>query len=426
MTKKFIFFVSLLIAVLIQSCDSNPNVTASKIPMIDLESAVGSGKVFNLSDVATEIRYIPLETKKESLISNVNKIYFENDRIYLFTNNNIVIFDSNGKHLLTFDRRGNGPQEYNYISSNDVDPHNSNILLHAFCSDQTASILTYSPEGTLLSRYLSDSIQNVLNTKFFKLDDNKFIIKYPISIVDSVEAYAKVFDSSGTVVKRLYKPKLDYYKKKYDRLIELSGKNGVMFALEKNYRVYPLAYRYKEFLRFFFYENDTIFSIDRSLNYSPVYVVNFGKYKNPEEFDGHYSKGDHISLERGICYETDNFILMEFNLRSFAHEPLETVSPNGKGSSKNTKSFALYDKNSGELTLMNTPMPAKPGFKEDFESGPPFFPSCLSSEMYAISIIYPDKLKSFAQSNPVSPKLKSIANNLNEFDNPVVVLVKMK
>jgi hypothetical protein len=75
---------------------------------------------------------------------------------------------------------------------------------------------------------------------------------------------------------------------------------------------------------------------------------------------------------------------------------------------------------------MNAPIPAKPGFKEDFEYGPPFFPSYLSSQLYAISIIYPDKLKSFTDSNPVSAKLKSIAQNLKEFDNPVVVLVKMK
>ena len=424
---KNIFRILILTAVVaMNGCKSQTDTQPTELPVIDLESAIGSGKIFNLSDVATEIKYVPLETNKESLISNVNRIYYEKDRIYLFTTNNIVIFDSNGKHLLTFDRRGNGPQEYNYISSNDVDPHSGNILLHAFCSDQTASILTYSPEGTLLSRYLSDSIQNVLNTKFFKLDDNKFIIKYPISIIDTVEAYAKVFDSSGTIVQRLYKPKLDYYKRKYDRIIEISGKNGVKFNFEKNYRIYPLGYRYREFLRFFFYENDTIFSIDRSLNYSPVYVINFGKYKNPEEFDGHHSKGDHISLERGTCYETDNFILAEFNLRNFAHEPLETMFPNGKGTSKNTKSFALYDKSSGKLTLMNTPIPAKPGFKEDFEYGPPFFPSYLSSQMYAISIIYPDKLKSFADSNPVSAKLKSIAQNLKEFDNPVVVLVKMK
>ncbi|PKO98458.1 MAG: hypothetical protein CVU13_09880 [Bacteroidetes bacterium HGW-Bacteroidetes-8] len=431
MTKRLTFFVSVLIASLIQSCDSNPNVTASKIPVIDLESAIGSGRVFNLSDVATEIRYIPLETNDNSMMSDYLSVVYEKGMFYVISFKNFIIFDSCGKHLKTFNRTGRGPDEYMGFKSYDVDPKTGNILLTAFCQDQAFSLLSYSVDGKLEDKYSLNSTGRSMSDISFRCLDDKILTTFSVSIEDTTEVYAQVQDLTGNILKSVNKPSLKDFNDAYTNLPSpVVQKNGMSFSTSyttrSTMRIPPRAYRYEDKMRIFLSLSDTIFTIDTALNYTPFLAINYGKYKNPSELGSNITKGEHVSISSNLFFETGSLILTQFNLRSFAHDPFEIPTQNGKGTSKNTKSFALYDKNSGELTLMNTPMPAKPGFKEDFESGPPFFPSYLSSEMYAISIIYPDKLKSFAQSNPVSPKLKSIANNLKEFDNPVVVLVKMK
>ena len=426
MTRNVSIILCVIIVSIIHACGSDPNVKSGKIPVIDIESAVGSGQVINLSDVATEIRYIPLETRDSSLLSEMPKIIYENGRFYSISNKNIIVFDSSGRYMKTLDRMGRGPQEYLSILSANIDPKSGDISMYADCPDQKLSVLTYSLQGELLSRHLSDSIRMGVPNNFLKRDDNKLLFSYNVSISDSVQPYATIYDTSGIVLKKLFKPKLDYYKRIYNDLSNKVDDKGFLLDVKAFKRIAPHSFKYKKSTRFFFFENDTIFSLDSSLNYNPLYVFNFGKYKDIEGFDGKKSKGKHIDLNGGKIIETNNLLMMQFNLRDFAHEPYDFVNPNGKRSPKNTCSYALYNKKSGKLTLMNVPIPAKPGFNEDFELGPPFFPMYLSADMYAISIIYPAKLKAFADSYPVSPKLKAIADKLKEEDNPVIIMVKMK
>jgi len=426
MTRNVFIILCVIIVSIIHSCGSDPNVKSGKIPVIDIESAVGSGQIINLSDIATEIRYIPLETSDSSLLPEMPKIVYEKGRFYSISYENIIVFDSSGRYMKTFDRRGRGPQEYLFILSAYINPQSGDISMYADCPDQKLSVLTYSLQGELLSRHLSDSIKMGAPNHFIKRDGNKLLFSYNVSISDSLKPYATIYDTSGTVLKKLFKPKLDYYKRVYDNLSKMTNSEGFHIDKKAMKIINPLSFRYKESTRFFFFENDTIFSLDSALNYNPLYVFNYGKYKNIEEFDGKKAKGEHINLNNGDLYETDEFLMMQFNLRDYAHEPFDFVYPNGKRSPKNTCNYALFNKKSGKLTLMNAPIPAKPGFKEDFELGPPFYPGYISSDMYAFYVIYPAKLKAFADAYPVSPKLKAIADNLKEEDNPVVVMAKMK
>lgn len=51
--------------------------------IIPVESTVGSGQVLNLSDYASSIEYIPLETNDSVLIGKIEQIGFEKDLIFL-------------------------------------------------------------------------------------------------------------------------------------------------------------------------------------------------------------------------------------------------------------------------------------------------------------------------------------------------------
>lgn len=80
--------------------------------VIDVGSDIGKGRVVDLSEIASDITYIPLETTSDSFSSGSPVVIFENDRIYVRGAKVIKVFDKSGKYLFTFDRRGRGPEEY--------------------------------------------------------------------------------------------------------------------------------------------------------------------------------------------------------------------------------------------------------------------------------------------------------------------------
>lgn len=87
---------------------------------IDLFSKPESALV-NLSDLALDIEYIPLQTTKKSLIKFIQKVVIREDRIYIQDNViEIMCFDKQGKFIYKLDKTGRGPGEYNYLVDFDI------------------------------------------------------------------------------------------------------------------------------------------------------------------------------------------------------------------------------------------------------------------------------------------------------------------
>ncbi len=71
----------------------------------------------SISDIFESIELIPLETSRTSLIKDIEKIRFFEDKCYVFDKSQAVlfIFDYQGKYLDKIDKIGKGPGEYSYI-----------------------------------------------------------------------------------------------------------------------------------------------------------------------------------------------------------------------------------------------------------------------------------------------------------------------
>ena len=89
-------------------------------------------------------------------------------------------------------------------------------------------------------------------------------------------------------------------------------------------------------------------------------------------------------------------------------------------------SCALYDKRDGNFRLINQPEDFQKGFVDDLEGGPAFWPIFISNDEYMVSFINAPDFIQHAQTHKVSDKVKKIVDGLNENDNPVVALVKLK
>src|SRR5690554_4903625 len=94
---------------------------------IDVEKSMD----FPLSDFVKDIKYIPLETNQESVISAIDKIYSYKDEFYILDKkqNAIVIFSTYGSYIRKFKKQGKGNGEYLQITDFSIDMKNGTLLI---------------------------------------------------------------------------------------------------------------------------------------------------------------------------------------------------------------------------------------------------------------------------------------------------------
>lgn len=91
------------------------------VPVVDLGKDY-TEKVLKLSDIGN-VSYVPLETLEESLIKSYNHIAMDPERIVITdrSQNQVFIFDKNGKFLNKISKCGGGPKDYQRITLSCVD-----------------------------------------------------------------------------------------------------------------------------------------------------------------------------------------------------------------------------------------------------------------------------------------------------------------
>jgi hypothetical protein len=421
-------FIPLLFSLfLISSCGVN-SADEGDVMIINLESVVGSGRVVNLSEVADDIRYVALETTDSSLIGSFPTVFYENERIYVISMRVVKVFDKDGKYLFTFDKRGRGPMEYTSPRKIVIEPESGDITIIVHSADES-KILTYDRDG------------NYLNTKFLpvltetkldittKITDNFYVASLATISRGEVDFYAVAFDSLSNLLFKAPKPTIPENAEDRVSMISIgidrpAGGSTLFFNL-------PLViYKFDNNARLITGANDTIFNLNTKLEYSALYAINFGKYKNLSKDRNLIDEIDanHISLIRSYFIESKENILLKFNLRGFAHEPFEVTMESVQGTRVNKRRdcYALFNKGTGLLTLLNLPIANNQGFMDDIMMGPPFLPTAISSRFEAVSIHSASRVIEHAETNSISPELAKIVSKLNDTDNPVVSITSFK
>ena len=115
----------ILTAIIIFSCGRK---SLSPDDVIDLFDSPRS-EIKNLSEIATNVEYIPLQTTENSLIRFINDIKTFGDNIYIFTSSQVLCFDKSGNYLYNLDKQGRGPEEYTFIYDWDIGPENKILII---------------------------------------------------------------------------------------------------------------------------------------------------------------------------------------------------------------------------------------------------------------------------------------------------------
>ncbi len=154
------------------------------------------------ADMVESYRVIPLETSDSVLLSGRPLFSDVSDsRIVLTDVGTVWFFDpADGSLISKFNRRGNGPGEYNMLMNATMDPSGEKVYVY---DRNRANVNVYSTEGRSLAQFSNDSIDS------FTIDrQGRFVASY--RSFDKYRSLVGIYDSDWTpLATHLYNPPLD-------------------------------------------------------------------------------------------------------------------------------------------------------------------------------------------------------------------------
>jgi hypothetical protein len=375
------------ICILISGSCNQRNNFDDGIYHVDIRSSISRDpEVFNLSDIGSGISYIPLETNESCLLYQIEKIKLTNDHIFITDGMSLFQFTSSGNFVRQIGRTGKGPGEHGRRITFDVDDEQQEIFIYS------SSVVNFYDlgNGTYKRRFLVNHDVSDLNI----FPQGKMIFfTYELSAESLIGSVCEVFltDSAGTI---------------YDSILNYDRLN-----IESHSRGYSTTYEFAPHeIHYMYNYGDTLYKITEDFKRSPHAVFNLENIisRNNLHFEPVHDKvqfPDFLWIPEILENAHIIFITAEKG-RSFI------VNPNVH--------YIIFDKTSG--TLISTHK-----MKNDIDGGLAFWPRFASGEKL-ISHYLPTEImnhyKATSGNNEFSDEFEALVNNLNENDNPVLVILE--
>jgi hypothetical protein len=348
-----------------------------------------------ISEIAESIQYIPLAFTPS--LNFIIELQMTDDHIFLVSGGGnkgeIYKYDLNGNFISTIGKAGRGPGEYRYGFTFTVDRENERV----FVLDKP-KILTYSFSGEFLSDILlSDTEPDFDAIRYY---NNKLFLFENIKYGKAKYNWA-VLDASGNI---------ESFKKN-----SLSQFKSINAFMDKTVSGFNGKFNYWN--KF----NDTIFSVD-SEGYTAKYLFSQGDYRvTPEVVDNEKYFFANCFRPQNIL-ESEKYFIIKYFLAG-------------------QEGYAVLNKKEKQFKSIEYDLSEKKskGFINDIDGGVPLSPFgyyTKSKSEYIVSWFNAYELKAhvesdaFKNSTPKYPEkkkeLEQLANRLNENDNPVLMLVKLK
>lgn len=391
MRHYFFLHIGLILSLSVNCLSSQAQTT------IPFAKGIETKKEIKLSEVASEIKYIPLETTAESLLGQeILDVTLAGGYLFVSDYKKLFQFTPEGKFVRQIGKVGQGPGEY------------------------TESILGVSYNETLKEVYLSDPRQKKLHVYSF---DGTFLRDINM---DGRE-YVRLQDKGC-----FYAIYNDFL---YDK--QKKGKELIVFD-EKGKELYSFRFRPKEGVRY------------PGINFTLPIIYTYRDaiyYKNPLETEiNRIEKKKRIpvykveleDLEK-LNHEDDGKLVVD------KEKQVGGFQPNAIAKKKiyfqnifeldhdmgiyyvqeDERRFAWYDKQTGKVCRVRSSHADADGFTDDLEGGYPVMPYFLKDGKlisFVPASVLLDKVK------PVQTKgsLKKVMGNLMEDDNQVIQVITLK
>ena len=360
----------------------------SKNKLREIDPLSFQEKHISLSDIADDITYIPLDNS--CLISNLSEIELTDSLIYLSSatpdDGGIYVYNWQGLLINKIeDILGNGPGECTYINDFTIDSYRDRIYI---LDGMQKEIEVYSKKYKYIKTI---SLQRKVTG--FPSDIAFWNSTLVLGYSGSEEYNWAIIDTLGNVV---------------------SKKKNALYPYKCNVGLLGGFYKYRDKINFWDPFNDTIFTISHDWEYQAAYLLKRGEKWAPPMINDISSFNSLFKIHK--IYETKRYmyILNSYNLKA---------------------RVGLYDKKNSKKY-----MASGSGISNTIDGGVDFW-NCITyykkdNTEYLVMSVYPYELKAhvaseaFKTSTPKYPEkkkqLEQLANSLDDNDNPVLMLVKLK
>jgi hypothetical protein len=326
-----------------------------------------------LSELLKEVKYLPLETTEECLISQIGKIVISNRRIYILDSKtfSILVFSDEGKFLWKLNKVGRGPEEYPILYDFCIEPITKNVVIL-----KPNGLNYYSKDGAFIK-----TTKIEFTTTAFGFPDEQHIALSNIGSTDGLI----ITDNNGKKIAGYFQnvKETDF---------------GLRAPFIKNVNSGLLYFRYLDY---------TIFEI------AGTRIIPHVKFDSDNNI---YSEKDLGSLKTNID-NINNFIQIVQYIECESNIMIHYLL-------KNELFCLVYTKKTKKTDIINSEK-----IKNDISFTGNFLLNIKSNdyENGFVSFIESNELKpDLLLQNHAEPSLISISNNSKITDNPILVFLKFK
>ncbi|MDL2256268.1 6-bladed beta-propeller [Parabacteroides sp. OttesenSCG-928-K15] len=387
----FPLIVSLVMIYLFAACAGNNKTTSDNdLYVIDIQKNYPTKKM-KLQDIA-EVEYLQLETTDDLLWQGPVSAFADNYIINMYvTNGDILLFDRKGKALRRINRQGNSGEEYSQYSTVLLDEENKELFVN---DPRKRKLFVYDLEGNF--KRVANLPEGHNYSKVENFDRTRLIVYNNVWEKEKPNVYYLLSKSTGEIEKEIIIPH-EGEKLSAMQTVERNG-NRVMFA----FRTYDISTACSE-MTLNDLSNDTTFTINSSAELKPFVVQSSARASlDPELFM--------------YCSMESRDYLFLYTVEKYFVEGSRDFF---------TQKHLMYDKKEGKVYEQDLS-------NDDFEREAPFHISPQTTSfsptnrnVYVTPLQAADLLDAYAN-NQLKGRLKEIAATLDEEDNPVLMIVRMK